>query len=107
MSEKFIRTEMLLGAENMEKYVKKGTKIIVQTEAQQNEYKDKEGNKRTSINFIVRNWEFAESKSAQSNNATPTPAQTTSADGFYNLTNGTDEELPFFQVDAHGKQIQK
>jgi single-strand DNA-binding protein len=86
----FNMTAFKASAESLEKYVKKGTKIIVQCEATQNSYTDREGNKRTSVDFIVRNWEFAESKNTQTN----TPA--TSSDGFMNIANGVDEELPFF-----------
>jgi single-strand DNA-binding protein len=83
-------------AESMEKHVKKGTKLIIQAEAQQNEYTDRDGNKRSSINFVVRNWEFAESK-ASSNNAPEQPAASPhgpAKDGFMDFANMVDD-LPF------------
>ena len=85
-------------AESMEKYVRKGTKIIVQAEANQNTYTDKEGNKRNSINFVVRSWEFAESKTSQGNaTGQPAPQQTPNdlLDGFMQINCDIDEELPF------------
>jgi single-strand DNA-binding protein len=89
-------TAFKASAENMEKYVKKGTKIVVQAEASQNEYTDRDGNKRSSVNFIVRNWEFAESKNGgverRNNGVTPAP---TSADDFMEIPDGIDAELPF------------
>lgn len=78
-------------AESMEKYVKKGTKIFVQAEAQQSEYQDRDGNKRTSINFVVRNWEFAESKGS-TEQTKPAP---TNGGGWMDIPDGISEELPF------------
>ena len=85
-------------AESMGKLISKGQKIMVQCEAQQNEWQDKDGNRRTSVNFIVRSWEFAESKNAQNGNAaptTPTAATSTRTDGFMSIPDGIDDELPF------------
>ena len=56
-------------AESMEKYVKKGMKILVHTEAKQNQYTDKNGNKVNGVQFIVNDFEFCESKSANSGSA--------------------------------------
>lgn len=80
-------------AESMEKYVKKGTKIMLQAEARQSTYKDRDGNNRTSVDFIVRNWEFAESKAA-SGNSVPEPMPEAS-DGFMEIPDDIQEELPF------------
>lgn len=84
-------------AESMEKYVKKGTKIVLQAEASQSEYKDKDGNKRTAINFIVRNWEFAESKNGgvERGNDGVAPTPSVGEDGFMDIPDNIDEELPF------------
>ena len=79
--------------------MKKGTKIVLQAEAVQNSYTDREGRKRTVINFIVRNWEFAESKSTS--NAEPQdgkvvqmpPKQT--AQEWLNIPKGLEDSLPF------------
>ena len=83
-------------AEFCEKYLHKGTKVVVECEAQNDNYTDKNGNKVYSIKFIVNNIEFAESKSAsdQGNNEPPVN-QTADDDGFMNIPDGVDEELPF------------
>lgn len=79
-------------AEIMEKYVKKGTKIMLQAEARQSTYKDRDGNKRISVDFIVRNWEFADSKAtAEKNLPEPMPE----SDGFMDIPDDIQEELPF------------
>ena len=87
-------------AESMEKYVKKGAKIIVQAEVNQNTYTDREGKQRSSIDFVIRSWEFAESKASQDNNTQqadrPSPHGSVDlGDGFVNIPDGIDEELPF------------
>lgn len=86
-------------AESMEKYVKKGAKILVQAEAIQNDYKDRDGNKKTSVNFIVKNWEFCESKSSSQQSQNQQPAQSpygpVDGDGFMNIDPNIDDELPF------------
>lgn len=80
-------------AESMEKYVKKGTKIVLQAEAVQNSYTDREGAKRTVINFIVRNWEFAESKSSSNQETAPAPQP--KANEWLNIPEGLEGDLPF------------
>ena len=77
-------------AESMEKYVRKGSKIIIQAEARQNVYEDRDGKKRSSVNFIVNNWEFAESKSSSA----PAAAPQANTDQFMSIPDGLDE-LPF------------
>ena len=85
-------------AETMDKFVKKGTKIILECEAAQNEYTDREGKKQNTVSFIVKSFEFAESKAA-SNNAGQTsdaPKSQSNADGFYPIDNTIeDDDLPF------------
>ena len=53
-------------AEAFERYVPKGTKVLLECEANQNQYTDKNNNKVNSVDFIVKSFEFCESKS-QSN----------------------------------------
>ena len=84
-------------AESMEKYVKKGAKIIVQAEVNQNTYTDKEGKQRSSIDFVIRSWEFAESKSQGTSGQQTKPSFNGPADanGFMNIDDSIQEELPF------------
>lgn len=84
--------------EFVEKYLRKGTKIVVEGELRNNNYTNKDGQMVYGMDIVTTNVEFAESKSAQSNNgfAAETPAPNTSAgDGFMNIPDGIDEELPF------------
>lgn len=97
-------------AESVDRFIRQGTKIIVQSEAQQNVWEDKDGQKHYDVNFIIRSWEFAESKKAdsdggqgsQSNQAArPTQqakTQTPPADdnGFVNIPDSIDaDDVPF------------
>lgn len=87
-------------AEFVEKYLRKGTKIVVQGELRNNNYTNKDGQMVYGMEIVANNVEFAESKSAQTNNGfggnmgTPAP-NTNAGDGFMNIPDGIDEELPF------------
>lgn len=83
-------------AEVIEKYVRQGTKIIVEGRWQTGSYTNKDGNKVYTNDCMVENIEFCESKSskqAQNNAQAPTP----NGDGFMNIPDGIDdsEGLPF------------
>lgn len=85
-------------AETMDKFVKKGTKIILECEAAQNEYTDREGKKQNTVSFIVKSFEFAESKAASSSagQTSYAPKSQSNADGFYPIDNTIeDDDLPF------------
>lgn len=84
-------------AEMMERFVKKGTKIAVECEAKQDEYKDRNGNDVRTVSFIVRNFEFMErkgsSQTTESNSVAEHSPQAT--EGFYPTVDGDDDDLPF------------
>ena len=81
-------------AEFAGKYLKKGMKIIIIGELQNDNYQDKEGKMQYRDAILVRSHEFCESKGA--NNATAqTPAAKPENDGFVNIADGMDEDLPF------------
>ena len=83
-------------AEFIEKYFKKGMKADVETHFQSNSYTDREGNRRTSADFIIDNIEFGESKSARGSGATQNSGFTGSGNmAFMDIPNGIDEEIPF------------
>lgn len=85
-------------AETMDKFVKKGTKIILECEAAQNEYTDREGKKQNTVSFIVKSFEFAESKVASSSagQISDAPKPQSNTDGFYPVDNTIeDDDLPF------------
>lgn len=87
------------GAEFAEKYLAKGTKIVITGRIQTGSYTNKEGQKVYTTDVVVEEQEFAESKAAsQGNGAGYQNAgsnNSTSGDGFMNIPDGVDEELPF------------
>lgn len=81
--------------EFVEKYLHKGTKIVIKGELHNDNY-EKDGQKIYGNEIVTDSVEFAESKNASQNNNSDgnTPAPTTD-DGFMNIPDGYDEELPF------------
>ena len=78
-------------AEFVEKYLKKGTKILLSGRVQNDNYTNKEGQKVYSVRIMVEEIEFAESKG----NSTETqPAQQQSND-YVEMPESLQEELPF------------
>lgn len=94
-------------AEFAEKYLKKGTKMAITGRIQTGSYTNKDGVKVYTTDIIVEEQEFAESKASSDSyaashpqqNAAPAPSMPSpgaaSADGFMNIPDGIDEELPF------------
>lgn len=89
-------------AEFAEKYLRQGTKIVVSGRIQTGSYTNREGQKVYTTEIVVEEQEFAESKSSGDRGAayyppkqTPPPAPADSADGFMNIPDGIEEELPF------------
>lgn len=77
-----------------EKYLRKGIKIAVVGRIQTGSYTNKDGNKVYTTDVVVEEHEFAESKNA-SQSERPQPMPQTDSDGFMNIPDGIDEELPF------------
>ena len=50
-------------AENIDRFFKKGNRIAVISRAQNNDFKDMNGNERKTIDFIVDRFEFVDNKS--------------------------------------------
>ena len=91
-------------AEFAEKYLHQGTKIAATGRIQTGSYTNRDGNKVYTTDVVIEEQEFAESKAASSSNGggftqmtppTPAPAPKAPADGFINIPDGIDEELPF------------
>jgi single-strand DNA-binding protein len=78
--------------EFVEKYLSKGNKILLTGRIENNNYTNREGQKVYSVQVSVEEVEFAESKQQNSGNAN-IPKQ--DADGFMNIPQGLEEELPF------------
>ena len=97
-------------AEFAEKYFRQGLKVIVTGRIQTGSYTNKEGQKVYTTDVVVEDQEFAESKAVSDANAgsfraaapSPAPAPATpvsdAGDGFMNIPDGIDEELPFNQA---------
>ena len=98
-------------AEFIERYLHKGTKIVLVGRIQNDNYTNKDGQMVYSVRVMVDEIEFAESKNAASQNeggfgggfsggnnggfGGGAPAASGAGDGFMNIPDGIDEELPF------------
>ncbi len=87
-------------AEFIERYMRKGIKVVVCGRVQNDNYTNKEGQMVYSVRIMVDEIEFAESKSSQQggDNGGYVPMQNTApvaaGEGFMNIPDGI-EELPF------------
>ena len=92
-------------AEFAEKYFRQGLKIAVTGRIQTGSYTNRDGQKVYTTEVVVEDQEFAESKAARDNYAASHPRTSapeasmpnpgTAAEGFMNIPDGIDEELPF------------
>ena len=93
-------------AEFAEKYFRQGIRIVVSGRIQTGSYTNREGNKVYTTDIVAEEQEFAESNnnaagnnSAKENTAAGQPIEnqgvSVDADGFMNIPDGIDEELPF------------
>ena len=97
-------------AEFAERYLRKGTKIAVTGRIQTGSYTNKDGVKVYTTEVVIEDHEFCESRNSSGNdggfngsnggfggfgggNAAPAPSG--AGDGFMNIPDGIDEELPF------------
>ena len=89
-------------AEFAEKYLRKGTKIVLTGRIQTGSYTNKDGAKVYTTDIVAEEFEFAESKNASAGNGDYSgfgggsrPEPMSAGDGFMNIPDGIDEELPF------------
>lgn len=97
-------------AEFVERYLHKGTKVVLSGRVQNDNYTNKDGQMVYSVRIMVDEIEFAESKNASGGNdggynnnsyggyaggGSNVPAASGAGDGFMNIPDGIDEELPF------------
>ena len=89
-------------AEFAEKYLRKGIKIALTGRIQTGSYTNRDGQKVYTTDVVVEEQEFAESKNSSGggDNSGFTPSDRPSpssaaGDGFMNIPDGIDEELPF------------
>ena len=85
-----------------EKYFRKGTKVLVTGRIQTGSYTNRDGVKVYTTDVVVENQEFAESKNSNSGSGSSfmgggssAPQPSGAGDGFMNIPDGIDEELPF------------
>ena len=81
-------------AEFAEKYLHQGTKIAITGRIQTGSYTNKDGQRVYTTDVVVEEQEFAESKAASEQSTAP-EGQAVSDDGFMNIPDGIDAELPF------------
>ena len=99
----FIRCVVMgKGGEFAERYLHQGTKVIVEGRIQTGSYTNKDGAKVYTTDVFVESQEFAESKAASQQNGSgqqnaPTRPEPSSAnsDGFMNIPDAIEEEMPF------------
>ena len=90
-------------AEFAEKYLHKGMRILVEGRIQTGSYTNKEGQKVYTTDIVVDRHEFVDSKnSSQSSGGgsesfapASSSAPSDGGDGFMNIPDGIEEELPF------------
>ena len=107
-------------AEFAEKYLHKGLKVVVTGRIQTGSYTNRDGQKVYTTDVVVEDQEFAESKANASDNGggymrqpqpvqaaapagsapassggAPAPEQASAEDGFMNIPDSLDEDLPF------------
>lgn len=86
-------------AEFIEKYFRQGSRMSLVGRIENNNYTNKNGEKVYSVQIMVEEVEFAERKSAQSNNQTQNQNQQAHTNGgdddFMNIPDGIEDGLPF------------
>ena len=88
-------------AEFLERFGRKGTKFVLEGRIQTGSYTNKDGQRVYTTDVVAENVEFAESKNNSSTGndfggapSAPSPSGA-AGDGFMNIPEGIDEELPF------------
>ena len=86
-------------AEFAEQHLRQGTKIVLTGRIQTGSYTNRDGQKVYTTDIVVEEQEFAESKAAAAGNGGQgnysRPAAPSDADGFMNILDDIDDELPF------------
>ncbi|MCI5919382.1 MAG: single-stranded DNA-binding protein [Roseburia sp.] len=78
-----------------EKYFKKGMRVAITGRIQTGSYTNRDGQKVYTTDVVIEEQEFAESKGESSGNRQQPQEYSTGGDGFMNIPDGIDEELPF------------
>lgn len=75
-----------------EKYLHKGTKVVLAGRIQTGSYTNKDNQKVYTTDIVAEEIEFAESKGSNNNDV---PQPMADGDDFMSIPDGLDEELPF------------
>lgn len=81
-------------AEAAEKFFKQGTKLLIDGHVQIEPYTNKDGQKVSATKVYLETWEFCEAKGTNGEGR-PQSAREPVGDGFINIPDDIDEELPF------------
>ena len=90
-------------AEFAERYFRQGLKVIICGRIQTGSYTNREGRKVYTTDVVVEEQDFAESKGDSGRNSGTATGEahraagqlTEDADGFMNIPDGIEEEMPF------------
>lgn len=82
-------------AEFIEKYFRKGMRMGCQGRIQTGSYTNNDGQKVYTTDVVVENCEFVESKGSQQQTQDNSGFGSVGDDGFQNIPDDIDEELPF------------
>lgn len=82
-------------AEFIERYLRKGVKVVVSGRIENDNYTNKEGQMVYAVKVVIEEIEPAESKAAGGNQGNNAHSSMGPGDGFMNIPDGLDEELPF------------
>lgn len=77
------------------KYLSKGKKIAIRGSWQTGDYTDNDGKKVYTNDCIVQQHWFAESRNSEQSGGNSEPSPSVDENGFMNIPDGIDEELPF------------
>lgn len=87
-------------AENIERFFRKGSRIVVRCHAQQEEYTNKDGQKVNTVGFIVDSFSFVDTRAeggiTANQNPNPAPEPTPQGEDWMSVPDNLDDEsLPF------------
>ena len=82
-------------AEFAEKYFRQGMKICISGRIQTGSYTNRDGVKVYTTDIVIEEQDFCESKGSGGGSAAPEPAGTPVGDGFVQVPDGLEDELPF------------
>lgn len=82
-------------AEFVEKYFRKGTRIILSGRIENNNYTNENGEKVYSVQVLVEEVEFGEKKTSDSQSVVNGANNNSNNDDFMNIPDGVEDGLPF------------